>query len=156
LFFEPQTAALPPGIEAAALFVRITRQLIRLLQERTEHGYVFRVDVRLRPDPASTQIAISVPAALDYYASSGQNWGGAALSKARLFAGDRAAGAAFVANLAPFIWRKYLDFVTLADIHEMKRQIHTYRGHSVVAVEGHNIKLGRGGIREIEFFVQTQ
>ncbi|HSV23541.1 MAG TPA: bifunctional [glutamine synthetase] adenylyltransferase/[glutamine synthetase]-adenylyl-L-tyrosine phosphorylase [Xanthobacteraceae bacterium] len=156
IFFEPQAAALAPGVEAATLFVRLTRQLIRLLQERTEHGYVFRVDVRLRPDPASTQIAISVPAALDYYESSGQNWERAALIKARVCAGDRSAGAAFLANLAPFIWRKYLDFVTLADIHEMKRQIHAYRGHSVVAVEGHNIKVGRGGIREIEFFVQTQ
>jgi glutamate-ammonia-ligase adenylyltransferase len=156
VFFEPQTPALAPGVEPGPLFVRLTRQLIRLLQERTEHGYVFRVDVRLRPDPASTQIAISVPAALDYYESSGRNWERAALIKARVCAGDRAAGAALVGNLAPFIWRKYLDFVALADVHEMKRQIHAYRGHSVVAVEGHNIKLGRGGIREIEFFVQTQ
>jgi [glutamine synthetase] adenylyltransferase / [glutamine synthetase]-adenylyl-L-tyrosine phosphorylase len=154
IFFESQAVA--PGVEAGPLFVHLTRQLIRLLQERTEHGYVFRVDVRLRPDPASTQIAISVPAALDYYESRGHNWERAALIKARVCAGDRAAGAALVADLVPFIWRKYLDFVTLADIHEMKRQIHAYRGHSVVAVEGHNIKLGRGGIREIEFFVQTQ
>src|SRR5262249_1947133 len=109
-----------------------------------------------RPDPASTQIAMSVPAALEYYESRGRNWERAALIKARICAGDRAAGAAFVANLSPFIWRKYLDFVALSDIHEMKRQIHAYRGHSAVAVEGHNIKLGRGGIREIEFFIQTQ
>jgi len=156
IFFEPQMAALAPDVEAGPLFVRLTRQLIRLLQERTEHGYVFRVDVRLRPDPGSTQIAISVPAALDYYESSGRNWERAALIKARVCAGDRVAGAAFLANLVPFIWRKYLDFVTLTDIHDMKRQIHAYRGHSAVAVEGHNIKLGRGGIREIEFFVQTQ
>ena len=156
IFFEPQSAALAPGAEAGPLFVRLTRQLIRLLQERTEHGYVFRVDVRLRPDPASTQIAMSVPAALDYYESIGRNWERAALIKARVCAGDRAVGATLLANLVPFIWRKYLDFVSLTDIHEMKRQIHTYRGHSVVAVEGHNIKLGRGGIREIEFFVQTQ
>jgi glutamate-ammonia-ligase adenylyltransferase len=156
IFFEPESAALPPGIEAGPLFVRLTRQMIRLLQHRTEHGYVFRVDVRLRPDPASTQIAISVPAALEYYESRGRNWERAALIKARVCAGDHVAGAAFIANLSPFIWRKYLDFVALSDIHEMKRQIHAYRGHSVVAVAGHNIKLGRGGIREIEFFVQTQ
>ena len=156
VFFEPDRAALAPGIEAGPLFVRLTRQVIRLLQHRTEHGYVFRVDVRLRPDPASTQIAISVPAALEYYESRGQNWERAALIKARVCAGDRAAGAAFIASLSPFIWRKYLDYVALSDIHEMKRQIHAYRGHSVVAVEGHNIKLGRGGIREIEFFAQTQ
>jgi len=156
IFFDPQVAALASGTEAGPLFVRLTRQLIRLLQHRTEHGYVFRVDVRLRPDPASTQIAISVPTALEYYEREGRNWERAALIKARVCAGDRAAGAAFIANLSPFIWRKYLDFVALSDIHEMKRQIHAYRGHSVVAVEGHNIKLGRGGIREIEFFVQTQ
>jgi [glutamine synthetase] adenylyltransferase / [glutamine synthetase]-adenylyl-L-tyrosine phosphorylase len=156
VFFEPSAPALAPTAEAGPLFVRLTRRLIRLLQERSEHGYVFRVDVRLRPDPASTQIAMSVPAALDYYESQGRNWERAALIKARVCAGDRAAGAALLRNLAPFIWRKYLDFVALADVHEMKRQIHAYRGHSVVAVEGHNIKLGRGGIREIEFFVQTQ
>jgi [glutamine synthetase] adenylyltransferase / [glutamine synthetase]-adenylyl-L-tyrosine phosphorylase len=156
VFYEPQAPALPPDAEAGPLFVRLTRRLIRLLQERTEHGYVFRVDVRLRPDPASTQIAMSVPAALDYYESEGRNWERAAMIKARVCAGDRAAGAALMGNLAPFVWRKYLDFAALADVHEMKRQIHAYRGHSVVAVEGHNIKLGRGGIREIEFFVQTQ
>jgi [glutamine synthetase] adenylyltransferase / [glutamine synthetase]-adenylyl-L-tyrosine phosphorylase len=156
IFFDPERAASTAGLETGPLFVRLSRQLIRLLQHRTEHGYVFRVDVRLRPDPASTQIAISVPAALEYYESRGRNWERAALIKARICAGDRAAGAAFIANLSPFIWRKYLDFVALSDIHEMKRQIHAYRGHSAVAVEGHNIKLGRGGIREIEFFVQTQ
>jgi [glutamine synthetase] adenylyltransferase / [glutamine synthetase]-adenylyl-L-tyrosine phosphorylase len=156
VFFDPQTAPVASDIEAGPLFVRLTRQLIRLLQHRTEHGYVFRVDVRLRPDPASTQIAMSVPAALEYYESRGRNWERAALIKARVCAGDRVAGAALIANLAPFIWRKYLDFVALSDIHEMKRQIHAYQGHSAVAVEGHNIKLGRGGIREIEFFVQTQ
>ncbi len=156
VFFDPEIAPLAPGVEAGPLFARLTRQFIRILQHRTEHGYVFRVDVRLRPDPGSTQVAISVPAALDYYESRGQNWERAAWIKARVCAGDRAAGAAFIADLFPFVWRKYLDYVALSDIHEMKRQIHAYRGHGAVAVEGHNIKLGRGGIREIEFFVQTQ
>ncbi len=76
--------------------------------------------------------------------------------KARACAGDIAAGEKFLRELSPFIWRKYLDFAAVADIHAMKRQIHAYRGHGEIAVEGHNIKLGRGGIREIEFFVQTQ
>jgi [glutamine synthetase] adenylyltransferase / [glutamine synthetase]-adenylyl-L-tyrosine phosphorylase len=156
IFFDPAVATLAPDVEAAPLFVRLARELIRLLQHRTEHGYVFRVDVRLRPDPSSTQIAMSVPAALNYYESRGRNWERAAWIKARVCAGDRMAGAALMTELVPFIWRKYLDFATLSDIHEMKRQIHVYRGHSAVAVEGHNIKLGRGGIREIEFFVQTQ
>jgi glutamate-ammonia-ligase adenylyltransferase len=156
VFFDPAVPALRQGVEPGPFFVRLTRRLIKLLQERTADGYVFRVDVRLRPDPASTQVAISVPAALDYYESRGRNWERAALIKARVCAGDAAAGAAFLSNLKPFIWRNHLDFAALADIHEMKRQIHTYRGHGVIAVEGHNIKLGRGGIREIEFFVQTQ
>ena len=96
------------------------------------------------------------PAALDYYESRGQNWERAALIKARPCAGDLEAGERLLTDLSPFIWRKYLDFASVADVHAMKRQIHAYRGHEEIAVEGHNIKLGRGGIREIEFFVQTQ
>ncbi len=154
VFYDP--AAFVAATEPAAFYVRLTRMLVKLLQERTPDGYVFRTDLRLRPDPASTQIAISTTAALDYYESRGQNWERAALIKARPCAGDIAAGEAFLAGLAPFIWRKYLDFAAVADVHAMKRQIHAYRGHDEIAVEGHNIKLGRGGIREIEFFVQTQ
>src|SRR5262249_57005347 len=90
--------------------VRLTRMLVKLLQERTPDGYVFRTDLRLRPDPASTQIAISTTAALDYYESRGQNWERAALIKARPCAGDVAAGEAFLAGLAPFICPKYLAF----------------------------------------------
>ena len=59
-------------------------------------------------------------------------------------------------QLSPFIWRKYLDYAAVADIHAMKRRVHEFKGHGAVAVEGHDIKLGRGGIRDIEFFVQTQ
>ena len=154
IFYDP--AALVAATEPAAFYVRLTRMLVKLLQERTPDGYVFRIDLRLRPDPASTHIAISTTAALDYYESRGQNWERAALIKARPCAGDIAAGEALLAGLSPFIWRKYLDFAAVADVHAMKRQIHAYRGHDEIAVEGHNIKLGRGGIREIEFFVQTQ
>ncbi|MDQ0358331.1 glutamate-ammonia-ligase adenylyltransferase [Rhodoplanes tepidamans] len=155
VFFDP-AAPLAPDIEPGLLFVRITRSLIKLLQERTGDGYVFRVDLRLRPDPASTQVAVSVPAALHYYESIGQNWERAAFIKARPCAGDLALGGVVLKELTPFVWRKYLDFATLADVHAMKRQIHAYKGHGDIAVEGHNVKLGRGGIREIEFFVQTQ
>jgi [glutamine synthetase] adenylyltransferase / [glutamine synthetase]-adenylyl-L-tyrosine phosphorylase len=147
---------LADDIEPAPFFIGLTRDLIKILQARTSDGYVFRVDLRLRPDPSSTQIAISTAAALDYYESRGQNWERAALIKARACAGDIAAGEQFLRDLSPFIWRKYLDYAAIADVHEMKRQIHAYRGHGEIAVEGHNIKLGRGGIREIEFFVQTQ
>ncbi len=156
VFFDPHAPALAPNLEPAPFYVRLTRDLVKLLQERTADGYVFRVDLRLRPDPSSTQIAISTDAALDYYESRGQNWERAALIKARPCAGDFAAGDKLIRDLSPFVWRKYLDYATVADVHAMKQQIHAYRGHGEIAVEGHNIKLGRGGIREIEFFVQTQ
>ncbi len=156
VFYDANCRALVPGTEPMAFFVRLTRGLVKLLQERTPDGYVFRTDLRLRPDPSSTQIAISTAAALDYYESTGLNWERAALIKARPCAGDIEAGEVLLRDLAPFIWRKYLDFAAVADVHAMKRQIHAYRGHDTIAVEGHNIKLGRGGIREIEFFVQTQ
>jgi len=156
VFFDPAVSSLAPNVEASPFYVRMTRELVKLLQQRTADGYVFRVDLRLRPDPSSTQIAISTEAALDYYESRGQNWERAALIKARPCAGDVAAGERLIRELAPFVWRKYLDYAAVADIHAMKQEIHAYRGHGEIAVEGHNIKLGRGGIREIEFFVQTQ
>jgi glutamate-ammonia-ligase adenylyltransferase len=146
-------AAAPEG---AGRLVKLTQQLVRLLQERTADGYVFRVDLRLRPDPASTPIAVAADAALNYYESVGQNWERAALIKARPCAGDIALGERILNALSPFVWRKYLDFAAVADVHAMKREIHLYKGHGDIAVEGHNIKLGRGGIREIEFFAQTQ
>src|SRR5712672_340832 len=148
VFYDPDAPALVDRDDATAFHVRITRGLVKLLQERTADGYVFRVDLRLRPDPASTQIAVSTEAALNYYGSVGQNWERAALIKARACAGDIAAGEAILQQLAPFIWRKYLDYAAVADIEALKRQIHAYRGHEDIAVEGHNIKLGRGGIRE--------
>jgi glutamate-ammonia-ligase adenylyltransferase len=126
------------------------------LEERTGDGYVFRTDLRLRPDPASTPLAMSVAAALTYYESVGQNWERAALIKARPVAGDRVAGEHFLRELRPFIWRKNLDFAAIQDIHSIKRQINAHRGGARIAVEGHDIKTGRGGIREIEFFAQTQ
>ena len=156
IFFDPAASALTPGVEAGPFYARLTRELVKLLQERTVDGYVFRVDLRLRPDPSSTQVAISTEAALNYYESRGQNWERAALIKARPCAGDREAGDGFLRELSPFVWRKYLDYAAVADVHAMKQQIHAYRGHGEIAVEGHNVKLGRGGIREIEFFVQTQ
>jgi glutamate-ammonia-ligase adenylyltransferase len=156
VFFEPDLVPLKAGLEPLAYFVRMTRDLVRLLQERTGDGYVFRTDLRLRPDPGATHVAMSTPAALNYYESFGQNWERAALIKARAVAGDVARGNAFLQELAPFIWRKYLDFAAIADIHAMKRQIHAFKGFGHIAVAGHDIKVGRGGIREIEFFVQTQ
>ncbi len=156
VLYDPLSSALAPGVVPAPFYVRITQALVRLLGERTSDGYVLRVDLRLRPDPGSTAIAISVPAAFVYYETLGQNWERAAFIKARPVAGDLALGATFLRDLAPFIWRKYFDYAAIADVHAMKRQIHAFRGHAAVTVPGHDVKLGRGGIREIEFFVQTQ
>ena len=156
VFFDPEAPAVTDPLEATDLFARLTRRLVRLLHDRTEHGYVFRTDLRLRPDPGSTPLAIPVEAALNYYESRGQNWERAAMIKARPVAGDIEAGDAFLRELQPYVWRKYLDFAAIADVHSIKRQIHAHKGHGEIAVLGHNIKLGRGGIREIEFFVQTQ
>ncbi len=135
---------------------RFAKQLIRLMQERTGDGYVFRMDLRLRPDPSSTPLVVPYEAAQLYYEGQGQNWERAAMIKARPVAGDMKAGQSFLAEIKPFIWRKYLDFAAIHDVQSIKRQIHAHKGHGQIAVEGHNIKLGRGGIREIEFFVQTQ
>ncbi len=137
-------------------FVQLTGDLVRLLEDRTPEGYIYRTDFRLRPDPGAMPLAMSVAAAETYYESTGQNWERAAMIRARPVAGDIEVGAAFLRQLTPFIWRKHLDFAAIEDIHSIKRQIHTHRGGGAVAVEGHNIKLGRGGIREIEFLVQTQ
>ncbi|MFM9860753.1 bifunctional [glutamine synthetase] adenylyltransferase/[glutamine synthetase]-adenylyl-L-tyrosine phosphorylase [Pseudoxanthobacter sp. M-2] len=156
VLFDPERPALTDPDEAARLFVRMTQRLVKILQERTPDGYVFRLDLRLRPDPGATAVALSVPAALVYYESMGQNWERAALIKARACAGDIEAGEGFLAEIAPFIWRKSFDYAAIADVHSIKRQIHAVKGHGTIAVAGHNIKLGRGGIREIEFFVQTQ
>ncbi|HLJ65041.1 MAG TPA: bifunctional [glutamine synthetase] adenylyltransferase/[glutamine synthetase]-adenylyl-L-tyrosine phosphorylase, partial [Stellaceae bacterium] len=137
-------------------FTRLAHELVRMMAERTSAGYVFRTDLRLRPDPGSMPPALSRGAALAYYESAGQNWERAALIKARPVAGDIAAGQSFLQDLRPFLWRKHLDFAAIEDIHSIKRQIDAHRGGSGIALPGHNIKLGRGGIREIEFFAQTQ
>jgi len=156
VFFDAAASTLAPDIEPQPFYVRVTQALSRLLQQRSGDGYVFRVDLRLRPDPASTAVAISTASALHYYEREGRTWERAAMIKARPCAGDLSAGEALIAELAPFVWRKHLDFAALADVHDMKRQMQTYRGQGEIAVEGHNVKIGRGGIREIEFFAQTQ
>lgn len=155
VLFNPERAPYH-GEDRLAFFVRMARDLVRLMEERTGGGYVFRTDLRLRPDPAATPLAVSVEAALTYYGSLGQNWERAAMIKARPIAGDREAGRAFLAELRPFVWRRHLDFAAIRDIHAIKRQIQAHRGGGAIAVAGHNLKLGRGGIREIEFFAQVQ
>ena len=156
VFYDLTAPSLAEGLEPSPFFTKIAQGLSRMLQQRTGDGYVFRVDLRLRPDPASTPLAISTAAALDYYEREGRTWERAAMIKARPCAGDLIAGDSLLGEISPFVWRKHLDFAALTDVHDMKRQMQTYRGQTGIAVEGHNIKVGRGGIREIEFFAQTQ
>jgi glutamate-ammonia-ligase adenylyltransferase len=156
ILFDPETAPLAPGVEPSTHFVRFTRKLVGIMQDVTADGYVFRTDLRLRPDPRATQIAISLESAATYYENLGQNWERAAMIKARPAAGDIALGEEFLGRLKSYVWRKYLDFAAIADVQSLKRQIHAVKGHAEIAIHGHNLKLGRGGIREIEFFVQTQ
>lgn len=156
VFYEPERLLVAERIEPQAAAVQLTQALARLLQERTADGYVFRVDLRLRPDPAATPPAVPVDAALEYYETVGQNWERAAFIKARPCAGDVSEGAAFLKQLEPFIWRRYLDFAAIADVHSIKRQIHVHKVDERLTAPGANLKLGAGGIREIEFYVQTQ
>lgn len=156
VFYDLETPVLAEGLDPSPFFVKVAQGLPRILQQRTGDGYVFRVDLRLRPDPASTPVAISTAAALHYYEREGRTWERAAMIKAFPCAGDLKVGNELLADIAPFVWRKHLDFAALTDVHDMKRQMQTFRGQSEISVEGHNVKVGRGGIREIEFFAQTQ
>ncbi|MDE2789446.1 MAG: glutamine-synthetase adenylyltransferase [Paracoccaceae bacterium] len=149
---------LPPDSvgDLRASFVRITRQLVRLLSDVTRDGYVFRTDLRLRPNPSTTPVCVSSEAALRYYESTGRTWERAALIKARSAAGDVAAGRRFLDQIAPFIWRRHLDFATVDAAHDMQNRIRQHKGLAgPIRLEAHNMKLGPGGIRQIEFFAQT-
>ncbi|MCC5992228.1 MAG: glutamine-synthetase adenylyltransferase [Rhodobacteraceae bacterium] len=143
--------------DARAAFIRVTRKLCGLLSDHTAEGYVFRTDLRLRPDPSVTPVCLSMEAAERYYESLGRTWERAAFIKARPCAGDLAAGARFVETLRPFVWRKHLDFAAIQDAHDMRLKIKAHKGlGGALVLEGHDIKLGQGGIREIEFFTQTR
>ncbi|MFB9149470.1 [protein-PII] uridylyltransferase family protein [Roseovarius ramblicola] len=143
--------------EARASLVRATRRMSAMLNDRTAEGYVFRTDLRLRPDPGVTPVCMAMAAAETYYESLGRTWERAAWIKARPCAGDAEAGARFIATLRPFVWRKHLDFAAIEDAHNMRLAIRAHKGlGGAFCLEGHNVKLGRGGIREIEFFTQTR
>jgi glutamate-ammonia-ligase adenylyltransferase len=143
--------------EARSALIRATRKMAATLSDVTEHGYVFRTDLRLRPDASVTPVCISTAAALAYYEAEGRTWERAAFIKARAAAGDIAAGQRFLTELRPFVWRKHLDFAAIQDAHDMRLRIRDHKGlGGRLEVPGHNMKLGRGGIREIEFFTQTR
>ncbi|SHJ91100.1 glutamate-ammonia-ligase adenylyltransferase [Shimia gijangensis] len=143
--------------DARASFVRATRKMSAMLNDLTGEGYVFRTDLRLRPDPAVTPVCLAMEAAERYYESLGRTWERAAYIKARPSAGDLEAGARFLTALTPFVWRKHLDFTAIQDAHDMRLRIREHKGlGGDITLAGHNMKLGRGGIREIEFFTQTR
>lgn len=156
VFYDDESPLYDATEELQRAVVQATRLVVKLLEERTADGYVFRTDLRLRPDAGATPLAVSTSAAENYYESLGQNWERAAYIRARPVGCDMTAAARFLERMRPFIWRRHLDFAAIRDIHAIKRQIIAHRGGAEIAVEGHNLKLGRGGIREIEFFVQTQ
>ncbi len=150
------------GDGLGSVFTRLARDMVALMQTRDADGYVFRCDLRLRPDPAATPPAIALPAALTYYESMGENWERAAMIKARPVAGDLALGERFLAEIRPFVWRRHLDFPAIADIRAMTRRMDDHHATAlpdgadpVRRVAGHDVKLGEGGIRGVEFTAQT-
>lgn len=153
LFYEPNKLAYKGKRNEQHFMNKLAHDLVSIMQDRTSDGYVFRTDLRLRPDPASTPPAVTIDAAYYYYESVGQNWERAAMIKARPIAGDIEAGEKFLKSLTPFMWRRSLDFAAINDIHSIKRQMDT-RQNKEIKPHGHNVKLGLGGIREIEFFAQ--
>ncbi len=157
VFYDPSIVDLPNPQRAERTLIRLVQALIKGFERITGDGYIFRTDLRLRPDPRSNAVAVSTRTAERYYETLGQNWERAAMIKARVCGGDYAAGGTFMHGvLEPFIWRRNLDYAAIEDILAMKRQIHAGKGGSLIAAPGHHLKLGMGGIREIEFYAQVQ
>lgn len=154
-FYDPDTfdgGDRSPGESAQRVF----RDVVRLMEEITADGYVFRTDLRLRPDPSSTPLAVSTAMAEVYYESVGQNWERMVWIKARPSAGDLEAAARFQALMTPYVWRRNLDYWAIGDIQAIKRMINSKSGGARLETVSPDVKLGPGGIREIEFFAQTQ
>ena len=142
-------------MEARPAFIRATRRMAATLSDITGEGYVFRTDLRLRPDPSVTPVCLGMEAAERYYESLGRTWERAAWIKARPCAGDLEGGEEFIRALRPFVWRRHLDYAAIQDAHDMRRRIRDHKGlHGALELEGHDMKLGSGGIRTIEFFAQ--
>ncbi len=142
------------SVSASEYYAYLSRMLIRLMGEHTGDGIVWPVDMRLRPGGDGASIALNLDATLSHYLEYGQTWERAMLVKARPVAGDLALGRAFIEGVAPFIYRRYLDFTTVAALADMKQRIDVQAGHSGIA-PGFDVKRGRGGIREIEFIIQS-
>lgn len=157
VFYDPDIIRLPNMARAERSLIKFVQSLIAGFERMTVDGYIFRTDLRLRPDPRSNAVVVSTHTAERYYETLGQNWERAAMIKARVCGGDKAAGAEFIQHvLTPFIWRRSLDYAAIEDIHSIKRQIHAVKSGDDIQAAGHHLKLGYGGIREIEFYAQTQ
>ncbi|SMO32110.1 glutamine-synthetase adenylyltransferase [Paracoccus laeviglucosivorans] len=157
VYYDDTAYAPADQYEARAALIRATRKAAATISDNTAQGYVFRTDLRLRPDAAVTPVCISVSAALAYYEAEGRTWERGAYIKARACAGNIAVGERFLHEMRPFVWRRHLDFATIQDTDDMRRRIRDHKGlHGRIEVPGHNMKLGQGGIREIEFFTQTR
>ncbi len=153
--YDPATLPHRDREDVADSAVRIGRRVIELLSARDEHGYVFRVDMRLRPSPEVTPITIPVEAAISYYESSALPWEQAAFIRSRVAAGDAELGEYFLKNIQQFVWRRSLDFGQLANIRAMSGQIRDHYHQGQLLGRGYDLKRGRGGIRECEFFAQA-
>ena len=129
--------------------------MVETLGKVTDHGYVFRIDLRLRPASEVSPLAISINGALSHYESSALAWERAAFIRARACSGDIAAGEAFLSAIRPFVWRKSLDFGAIAEIGRLTAQIRANTRGSATVGPGFDLKKGRGGIREVEFYAQT-
>ncbi len=155
LLYDPALLPRRSRDDAAEAAQRVARTLVETLGQITSEGYVFRVDLRLRPQSEVSPPAIPIEAALTHYESSALAWERAAFIRARACAGDIGAGEAFLAAIRPFIWRKSLDFGAIAEIGRLTAQIRANHGGNMIPGPGFDLKRGRGGIREIEFYAQT-
>jgi glutamate-ammonia-ligase adenylyltransferase len=156
LLFDPETLPRRGRDDPGEAAVRIARRLIEILQKRTAEGYVQRVDLRLRPSPEVTPIALPLNAAISHYESSALPWERAAFIRARAAAGDIALGQRFLAAIQPFVWRRSLDFGVIEEVRQISARIRDHFSQGVFVGPGYDLKRGRGGIREVEFFVQIQ
>lgn len=154
LIFDPVTMPCRARDEPVETAVRIGRKLVEIMQARDGDGYVFRVDLRLRPNPDVTPIVLPVDAAISYYESSALTWERAAFIRARACAGDKVLGQEFLDNIRPFVWRRGLDFGAVGEIRGMSRRIRDHYARGQAFGPGYDLKRGRGGIRECEFFAQ--
>lgn len=152
---DPERLPCRDGEEPTEAAVRIVRRVVALLAERTADGYALRVDLRLRPDPDSTPSSLPLGAALTYYQSQALAWERSAFIRARAAAGDVAMGERFLAEIAPFIWRRSLDYSALAEIREVSHRIRDHFSEGQELGPGFDLKRGRGGIREVEFYAQV-